>query len=177
MYFSVICRLESPAYQKSSRRWCCINCGRTGRLAPSTTLWRNMWTTSPSKTLWGRRETRSWNMWQMAWYFWTAGRFRSARPQSPCAGWPASSQVQNITRSNLKFSPSSPEPTAAIWCRWQSDPQVCATSYAGGVLWRCILAISWNLRVELHLKHTVLLFYNSGAARGHVSSSRSWSVQ
>lgn len=84
---------ESPAYPRSSRRWCCTDCGRKGRSAPWTTPWRNTWRTSPSRTPWGGRGTRSWNMSQMVWYFWTAGRFRSARRPSPCAGWPASSQV------------------------------------------------------------------------------------
>lgn len=84
---------ELPAYPKSSRHWCCTDCGRTGRSAPWMTLWRNTWATSPSKTPWGRRETRSWNTWRMASYSWTAGRFRSAPRQSPCVGWPASSQV------------------------------------------------------------------------------------
>lgn len=98
----VICLSELPAYLKSSRHWCCTDCGRTGRLAPWMTLWRNTWTTSPSKIPWGRRETRSWNMWQMASYFWTAGRSRSAPHQSPCVGWPVSSQVhtEDYTTSN-----------------------------------------------------------------------------
>lgn len=91
--YSFISFSELQAYPKSSRPWCCTNCGRTGRLAPWMTLWRNTWRTLPSKTPWGSRGTRSWSTWQTVWYFLTVGRFRSAPPQSLCAGWPASSQV------------------------------------------------------------------------------------
>lgn len=109
---AVVCLPESPACLKSSRRWCCTSCGRTARLAPWMTLWRNTWRTSPSRTRWGRRGSRSWNTWQMASYFWTAGRFRSAPHLSPCGGWPASFQVR---AGGGDYTKQVPNPTEPQW--------------------------------------------------------------
>lgn len=111
IHFSVIYCSGLPAYQRSSRHWCCTDCGRMGRLAPWMTLWRNMWRTLPSKTRLGRPETPSWSTWQTAWFSWTAERFRFAPHPSPCAGWPVSSQVHSgqwNTSQHLGMSVSVP---------------------------------------------------------------------
>lgn len=84
---------ELLVYPRYFLQLCCTSCGRMVRWLLWTTLLRNTWRILPLRTHWEGQKTLTPSPKPMD--LSTPWKGEPAPPQSPCAGWPASSLVRN----------------------------------------------------------------------------------